>query len=241
MKLLVTRPEPDASRQARDLEGIGLNTVVEPLMDIQFSERENLDLGGVQALIATSRNGLRALERMPELESARALPLIAVGPASAQKARELGFGTVHEGPGTAEGLVAIVQANTSAQQGVVLHLAGASLASDLKGTLEALGYDVQQPVLYRASRSAGLSQPLQAALRSGEIGGVVLMSPRTARIYRELLKKADLMQSVRDVVHYCLSQAVAARLEGGSFENVRVCDRPREDDLLALIARETAD
>jgi len=241
MELLVTRPEPDASRQALALEAIGMGVVVEPLMRIEFNDCEPLDLDGVQALIATSRNGLRALERLPELERARALPLIAVGPASAEKARALGFGAVYEGSGTADGLVEIVQAHAAPERGAVLHLAGASLASDLKGALEALGFQVRQPVLYRATGSSQLSEPVGAAMRAGDIGGVVLMSPRTAKIYRVLIEEAGLMQAASNVIHFCLSPAVAARLEGAGFDDVRICARPREDDLLALIARETAD
>ena len=241
MELLVTRPEPDASRQARALEGIGMAGLVEPLMGIEFLESEKLDLGGVQALIATSRNGLRALERTGCVAEARGLPLIAVGPASAEKARALGFATVHEGPGTADGLVDVVRTHAAPGNGALLHLAGASLASDLKGALEEAGFDVRQPVLYRATRSAGLSAAAQDALRSGQIGGVVLMSPRTARIYTELVEEAGLTRAVAEAIHFCLSPAVAAALEGGGFGEVRVCARPREDDLLALIAREAAD
>ncbi len=240
MRLLVTRPEPDASRQARELEALGLEALVEPLLSLTFAEDAVLDLEGVQALIATSRNGLRALERLEAVDAASGLPLIAVGPASAQTARKLGFKTVHEGPGTAEGLVEVVQANAAPEGGVLLHLAGASLASDLKGALETKGFAVRQPVLYRAEAREGLSEAARAAVGEGGLGGVILMSPRTAAVYGRLVSEAGLAEATGELLHFCLSKAVAARLEGAVKARVLVSARPREDDLLALVARETA-
>jgi len=91
MRLLVTRPEPDALKLRAALEEHGHEATVEPLLSVSFEDGDELDLDGVQALIATSRNGLRALKSHPALAEARALPLFAVGGATAKEARALGF------------------------------------------------------------------------------------------------------------------------------------------------------
>ena len=62
MRLLVTRPEPDALKLRAALEERGHQATVEPLLRVSFEDADAIDLDGVQALIATSRNGLRALE-----------------------------------------------------------------------------------------------------------------------------------------------------------------------------------
>ena len=111
MRFLVTRPEPDATRQARQLEAKGHEVLVEPLLEIVYRERLDLPFGEVQALIVTSRNGLRALRRAGFPASALDLPVLAVGESSAALARDMGFGQVHEGRGTAADLVAVAEAH----------------------------------------------------------------------------------------------------------------------------------
>src|SRR6476620_1900409 len=105
MRLLVTRPEPDALKLKAALEERGHQATVEPLLTVSFDDAGAIDLEGVQALIATSRNGLRALKSHPALAEARRLPLFAVGEATAKEARALGFEMVVTGAGTAQELV----------------------------------------------------------------------------------------------------------------------------------------
>ena len=155
MRIWVTRAEPDASGQASRLAALGHTSHVEPLITITFTENVTLPLEGAQGMIATSRNGLRAIAERKELAGALALPLFVVGPASAALGRELGFTTIHEGPGTADGLVDIIARNSSPGAGSLLHLAGAVLASDLKGALEARGYSIAQPALYETPSEQG--------------------------------------------------------------------------------------
>ena len=86
MRLLVTRPEPDALKLRAALEEHGHEATVEPLLSVSFADADAIDLDGVQALIATSRNALRALKSHPLRGEARKLPLFAVGRATAAEA-----------------------------------------------------------------------------------------------------------------------------------------------------------
>src|SRR6185436_18023227 len=75
MRLLVTRPEPDALKLRAALEECGHQATVEPLLTVSFDDTDPIDLEGVQAVIATSRNGLKALRSHPQIAEARKLPL----------------------------------------------------------------------------------------------------------------------------------------------------------------------
>ena len=97
MRLLVTRPEPDALKLRAALEERGHQATVEPLLSVSFDDGEEFDLDDVQALIATSRYALRALRAHPLRTAARKLPLFAVGRATAAEGRALGFETVITG------------------------------------------------------------------------------------------------------------------------------------------------
>ena len=107
MRLLVTRPEEDAVVFKAQLIAQGHTVTIEPLLKISTEGADPIDLDGAQAIIATSRNGLRALAATPHLEAARALLLFAVGPGTAAIARGLGFKTIVEGPSNAHELVPV--------------------------------------------------------------------------------------------------------------------------------------
>ena len=103
MRVLVTRPEPDAAYEAELIAARGHQPVLAPLLEIEFCKAA-LPLAGAYGLIVTSRNALGALAAHPDRATALKLPLYAVGEATAEAASELGFAEVVAGPGTAEGL-----------------------------------------------------------------------------------------------------------------------------------------
>ncbi len=80
MRVLVTRPEEDASALAAALAARGFDALVEPMLSVAPAPGVTppLDLDGVQALLFTSANGVRALARLTER---RDLPAFTVGDA----------------------------------------------------------------------------------------------------------------------------------------------------------------
>jgi uroporphyrinogen-III synthase len=236
MRLLVTRPEPDAGREAEALAARGHEAVLAPLLKIEFARDVPLDFAGVQALIVTSRNALRARRELPD---ARKLPLFAVGEATARAARDIGFANVTTGPGTAEELAELIAATLEPKHGPLVHLAGETLAFDLKSRLEAKGFTLCQPVLYRARPAEQFPAQALSLLKSGKVDGAILLSPLTARTFALLIDKHGVVTQGRRLVCYCLSQAVAEVLSVLGFE-VRVAARPREEEVLALVDSEAA-
>jgi uroporphyrinogen-III synthase len=239
MRLLVTRPEPDASAQAKGLAERGHQPVLAPLLAIELVGTVPLDLKGAQALIATSRNALRALASHPELPAALRLPLIAVGEATAKAAAEQGFTDVTVGPGTAETLARCIADRLTASAGPLVHLSGETVAFDLKSALEAEGFNLRQPVLYRAVAVAKLPPHVLSMLRAGRLDGVVLMSPRTAATFAGLMVQHGVVTEASRLNCYCLSGAVAQAVEPLKARLV-VAARPSEEDVLALIDSDAA-
>lgn len=235
MRVLVTRPEPDALKLRAALEDHGHEATVEPLLSISFASADPLDLEGVQALIATSRYGLRALKSSPLRNAARKLPLFAVGRATAAEARALGFEMVVTGAGTAHELVAHIVSVAEPSAGLIVHLAGETLSGDLKGELEAHGFRVAQPVVYHMQAATSLADDTVEQLALGEIEGVILMSPRTATIYASLMRKHGLVSVARQLMHFCLSEAIARRLAPLGTVRAAIADAPRLEEVLALI------
>jgi uroporphyrinogen-III synthase len=235
MRLLVTRPEPDALKLRAVLEEHGHQATVEPLLQVSFEDADAIDLDGVQALIATSRNGLRALKSLPALAEARQLPLFAVGEATAKEARALGFEVVVTGAGTSQELVVHIVSALDPAAGLLLHLAGDALAGDLKGALEEHGFRVLQPQVYRMLAATALSEDTVEQLAMGEIDGVILLSPRTAQVYATLMRKQGLVSVARGLTHFCLSPEVGRRLEPLGNVRMQIAEAPRLEEVLALI------
>jgi uroporphyrinogen-III synthase len=233
MRLLITRPEEDGGRLAQHLAEQGHEPVLLPLMTIGFPELPPLELGGLQALIATSRNALRGLARNPALATATALPIYCVGEATAAMAAESGFTDIRKGPGTARELAPVIAATAEADGGALLYLTGEQIAFDLAGALGEAGFDIRRVIVYKAEANCEAGPALAAQLQAG-LGGVVLMSPRTAEVFAALMQDLP-ARSRHDLTCYCYSQAVANALEETSGLRIAVAARPLEADLLALI------
>jgi uroporphyrinogen-III synthase len=119
--------------------------------------------------------------------------------------------------------------------GLLLHLAGDTLAGDLAGELESHGFRVLRPVVYRMQAATALADDTVEQLAMGEIEGVILMSPRTATIYAALMRKHGLASVARGLTHFCLSDAIARRLETLGAVRTQIADAPRLEEVLALI------
>jgi uroporphyrinogen-III synthase len=237
MRILVTRPEPDATLEAEKLAKLGHQPVLAPLLGIDFMAGVPLDFDGVDALIATSRNALRALALHPQRGEAVRLPLFAVGEATAKEAAELGFTDITTGPGTGKGLARLILERTKG--GTLLHLSGETVAFDLKAALEEQGFSVGQPILYRSVPATELPPDVVAMIEAGDIDGVILMSPFTGSTLVRLVRQHGLEKAASRLVCYCLSGAVAQAVEPLGLR-LLVAARPSEEDVLALIATKAA-
>ncbi|MEC9367775.1 MAG: uroporphyrinogen-III synthase [Pseudomonadota bacterium] len=234
--LLVTRPKPDAETQAARLRALGLGAQVEPLLRIEFLPAPPLDLKGISGLIVTSGNALRALERHPQLDDLKSQRLFAVGDATAALARKQGFFHVLAGPGDAASLAALVARECAQRPGTLLHLSGERRAFDMRRALSAASLRLEEAVLYRTEDADDFSPAGRAAIGAGNLSGVLLMSPATARVYARLIGRHGLAEAAREIEHFCLSPAVAAALDPIGLRHVNVAEMPKEDHLLALVS-----
>lgn len=235
MRLLITRPEADAAPLAGELADLGHETVIEPLLEMQFHTLE-IDAGKYRAVLATSANGVRALVRLKSLAGLLKLEMFAVGPASAHEAREAGFEHIHIAGGDVTALASMVAETLAPGGKPLLHVSGAAAAGDLKGALEKGGFMVERMIGYEARARAAFSPEVLEELVQGGIDGVLIYSPRTAVIFTNLMQAAGLAAQAENLRCYCLSQAVADKLHLKGNVRTLVAAAPNQPSLLKLIA-----
>lgn len=232
MRVLVTRPSEDARQTELLLRARGHDVLVAPLMSVHFRDGPKLQLTGIQAILATSANGVRALARRSEC---RELPLFAVGPQTAEAARIAGFVSVMNAGGDAAALAKAVPAWASAVKGPLLHASGADGDGRLVDALRALGFAVLTEHLYEVESVAEMPAFVREALADGRVDAVLLYSPRSARTFVDCVHRAGLVAPASRLIGVCISEATAAALAPLALHEVRIADQPNQAALLECL------
>ncbi len=235
MRLLVTRPEPDATRTAAALRELGHEVLTAPLLAVSFlPPPEAPPRPG--AIVVTSQNGARALARWPRLGEWRDVTVFASGPATARALTALGFVDVRSGEGDGARLADTVKADLAKDAGRVLYPAARDRAKALERALTEAGYDLAVVEAYRAEGAVSLPEAVRAALAAGSLDGILLYSRRSASIFRGLAVAAGLGEALAIPAYFAISTQVVDAL-GGIGATIYVATKPDEDSLLALIPR----
>jgi uroporphyrinogen-III synthase len=234
MQALVTRPREVSETLAAALATRGIEAVIEPLMQVHYNPAEAFDLAGVQAILCTSANGVRALTRV---SGERGVPLFAVGDATASRARVGGFRTVESAGGDVADLVRLAAARLRPQDGRLLQVSGNVVAGDLAGALRAQGFVIERSILYEARPVAALSPMAVRALRSARIGFALFFSPRTAAVFARLAGIGGVVECCGTITALSISLAADAALADLPWHDRRVAERPNQPALLDMLDR----
>jgi uroporphyrinogen-III synthase len=232
MRLLVTRPAAETEDFARALAQRGHHCVIAPMMEIRVHRGPPIALDGVQAALATSANGVRALA---ERADRRDVTIYAVGPQTARAAAEAGYLRVHDASGDAKALTEYVARHADLSGGKLLHAAGEETAGRLREALEERGFKVETVALYAACPVEQLPMAAALALREGTLDGVLLFSPRSAQTFANLVTQAGLAPLCERLTAYCISAATAAAAAGLTFDRVAIATAPNQEAMLALL------
>jgi uroporphyrinogen-III synthase len=234
MQALVTRPRAAAPGLATALAARGIGAIAAPVLEIHWRDDGPLDLAGVQAVLCTSANGVRALAR---LAGERRVPLYAVGAATAAQARAEGFSTVFAAAGDVAALTRLAAERLRPEHGRLVHVAGSDVAGDLVGVLARLGFDIVRETVYEARPAAALDPATVRALRAGEVGFALFFSPRTGAVFARLAIDAALAPCCAAVAALSISSAADAQLGSLRWRLRRIAERPTEAALLAALDR----
>jgi uroporphyrinogen-III synthase len=234
MRALITRPRAEAEVLAALLGARGIETVIEPLIEIAHGAGGMPDLGGVQAVLCTSANGVRALAKA---SAERGLPIFAVGDATARAARAEGFRRVESAGGDVDDLAYLASRKLNPQAGKLLHIAGSAVAGDLAAALEAEGFTVERAVLYDANPAVALTPATAQAIADGGFDFALFFSPRSAAVFARLTEDAGVQAGLRRTVAVSISSAADAMLADLPFRDRVIAEAPTQATLVSCIER----
>jgi uroporphyrinogen-III synthase len=234
LRLLVTRPEPDATRSAAALQTRGHQALVAPLLEMRPTDTR-FGLGPFAGVLATSANALRAIAQHRRREELTGLMLLTVGNRTAQAGRDIGFRDVRSADGDARALATLAAEALRGTTREVLYLAGEDQAADLAGMLAARGFKIRTAITYKAEPVNALPSVALAALSEERIDGVLHYSRRSAETYVQCADKADIRRAAMMPVQYCLSRDIAAALQAGGARDLQVAPHPDETALFRLL------
>jgi uroporphyrinogen-III synthase len=173
---LVLRPEPGAATTIKRAEALGFDAIAAPLFTIVPLNWNAPDPADHDALMLTSANALRHAGEA--LARYRALPVYAVGEATAAAARNAGLTDIRIGQGDAADLLAMM---TAAGLMRPLHLAGREHRDAGHPALT-----IARRLVYAADPVAALPLAARDALTDGAVA--LLHSPRAAALFATLVK-----------------------------------------------------
>ena len=232
MTILLTRPRGDSAVFAALLRSRGVDSIIAPFLTIVDVTVTLEHLDDVQGCVVTSANGADALARAT---ANRSVPVLAVGVASAERAKEHGFATVDAAGGDMESLAMLIRRRLDPLAGRLIHVSGSTIARDLADMLTSDGFVIERVVGYHAEAARGLPPAALAALRGGDLQGVAHFSPRTAAIFMRLVREADAHMFLQSLVGFCLSNAVAAALGNSGWKDLVVAPRGDAESLAECI------
>jgi len=237
MRVLITRPEREATTLATALSQRGHVPVIAPLFRLEilhppadFAQA----LAACQAVLLTSANGARALA---EASEQRGRPILAVGDTTATTAEGLGFSAVSSAAGDGTALVELVRKRLDPKAGPLVHVCGVDLALDLGEALGRDGFEVRRFALYDARAESTLPDSARAALQARALDAATFFSPRAASQFAKLVGEAGLADSLRSVTAIGISSAALAALGKLPFTASVAAARPTRQAVLDEIDR----
>ena len=237
MRVLITRPEREATALATALIERGHAPVIAPLFRLEilrpppeFAEA----LAACQTVLLTSANGARALA---EANEQRGKPIIAVGDTTASTAEGLGFAAVVSAAGDGPALAKLVRRGLDPKKGPLVHVSGADVALDLSETLAPDGFEVRRFALYDAREESALPESARAALEARALDAATFLSPRAASVFAKLVGDAGLADSLRGVTAIAISPAALDPLAALPFKAAVTAARPTRQAVLDEIDR----
>lgn len=220
-RVWVTRSLPGALRTGERLEAMGHMAMIAPLLEISVPDEAPPELPQEAILVLTSGNGVRALSGHTER---RHWPVVTVGNATANLARQKGFEDVISANGTSDDVVECIRGNFKGDSRPVIHISGAQVRGEITQRLAEAGFTTRRDVYYVSLPVTTLPDIDVTALSH-----VLLYSPMGAQTLRQLAPGLEHVSAIS------ISAETDAALAGLKLCKRLVASAPHEKAMLTML------
>jgi len=234
--ILTVRPQPDADLDVACLARRGVAALASPVMAPSYPGPMDLPLPATTGgLVFTSRHAISGFLDLlggaapPEW---RRVPVFAVGRASGRMARGAGFVDVRIGTGGGAGLAPLVLAQRGRITLPLLWPCAVQRGFDMVAAL-APDMELTAMPVYDMAPVARLADETIAALTNGTVSAVIVMSARSAQLFRDQLRSHGLEERISGLALIAGSAAIA-EAAGPGWQQSYIARRPTRARLLAI-------
>lgn len=241
MRILITRPEPSASKTAKKLLNAGHEPVIFPMSRRKCVETAvQEDLHSANAFIFTSANALHCFKNTSaQNDLLLDTPVYAVGKTTKQSALQIGFKHVKMGTGNGEALAELIiqdikSGNTKlSPDRSIVYLTAKERTPYLETKLAQNNIHVTPIIIYEMITDFAHKE-LNDILDKGEIDVVLFYSQNAVRRFFAAIVgyERKLFTSMR---FGCLSNEIAAAIPDEFLNHIDIAIEPSEHHLLACI------
>lgn len=226
---LITRTQPGAQVSQAQLQALGHQAIVVPAAIISPTYAI-IDCAGVQALLMTSAAAARHAVFDPILA---ALPVYAVGDATAEAATNAGFTNVISAGGDGATLAVLAADRMKTNAGALLHLRGNEVAGDVTGMLTACGFETRFVEVYGTKDHPEFQDGICRHLAE-KSGFVLFHSPAGARRFAYAIEGKLINLDGWSAIG--LSPACLASLQNKGFGNLISASQPDDSALMEAVS-----
>lgn len=226
---LITRALPGAHVTEANVSAMGYQGMVVPAAIIVPSHAP-INTNGVQALLMTSAAAARHTTMEATLA---ALPVYAVGNATAEAAVAAGFTNVISAGGDGANLAVLAADRMRTDAGALLHLRGTEVAGDVTGMLDACGFETRFVEVYATQDHPDFGRLIGTFI--GQSKGVVLFhSPAGARRFASACEST--LAQLGNWTAIGLSLACLQPIQDIGFKSLFSAKQPDESALMEAIS-----
>jgi uroporphyrinogen-III synthase len=244
MRIVVTRPLRSGEKTAAKLEALGHEPVLLPLFHpVHHGERAISALSEpLSAIAVTSAEALRALRDFRHrLAPHLSKPLFAVGEATAEAAREIGFQNILTGSGDAVALAGLVSENRPLTESTdpLLYLAGTPRGAVFEDGIAAAGISFRTLDCYEMQPSDLSDDMLETALVKTAADVVLLYSSEAARAFFRHASSEKYVAALTTTQFVCISRNVLSLVPEIFRANAAAAEGANEAAMFELLHRKS--
>ena len=232
MRFLLIRPIEESNALANTLINMGHKAIIDPVLTITPEAHTNIALSPYQALIFTSAAAVKIFQQK---YGAVNLKVFTVGQKTALEAKKHGFKEVLNADGDVKKLAKLIKTTLDPHQGPLLYLSADHIAKDINHLLHKDGYQIERAIIYRAEAKTELNEQSKNALKSNKIDYIPFYSARSALIFKEMVVKSNIVDTLNHVTALNLSLNVERQVSDLPWKKVITASHPKERELFNLI------